>query len=138
MMGIARIVCAITIAAGVKSSEREPSGPERERIRYRTSPTTTGGKPKNALIRTTSSRRPRKGKIAMAVPIGKLTVAATTVAARLTLIESPTISRKSCNPVAILQKGNFSVGRTTRPVQQIAEKGQTGSARPTVEAAHCP
>jgi hypothetical protein len=33
-------------------------------------------------------------------PTGKLTTAAMTVAAKLTLIESPTISRKSPNQVA--------------------------------------
>src|ERR1700710_3092302 len=70
-------------------------------------PTTTGGKPKKALIKTTTSRRPRKGTIARAVPTGKLTAAAMAVAARLTLIESPTISRKSPNPWPIQQKGKI-------------------------------
>ena len=92
---VASMVCAITMAVGVKSSAREPKGPERERARYSTRPTTTGGKPKNALINTTISRRPRKRKIASTAPIGRLTPAAMAVAARLTLIESPTISRKS-------------------------------------------
>ena len=97
MIGIARMVCAITIAVGVKSSAREPRGPERERARYKTRPTTTGGNPKNALIKTTTSRRPQKGKIASAVPMGKLMAVAATVAAKLTLIDSATISRKLCN-----------------------------------------
>src|SRR5258708_2584672 len=96
-MGIARIVCAITMAVGVKSNARKPSGPECERARYKTRPTTTGGKPKNALIKTMTNRRPRNGKIARAVPIGKLMAVATAVAAKLTLIDSPTISRKSRN-----------------------------------------
>ena len=95
MIGIARMACAITIAVGVKSSAREPNGPERERARYNARPTTTGGNPKKALIKTTTSRRPRKGKIASAAPMGKLTPAAVAVAAKLTLIESLTISRKS-------------------------------------------
>jgi hypothetical protein len=96
-MGIARMVWAITMAAGVNSNSRKPSDPDLESARYRTNPTTTGGRPKNALIKTTTSRRPRKGKMASAAPVGMLTAAASTVAARLTLIESPTISRKSCN-----------------------------------------
>src|SRR5258708_27748731 len=102
MMGIARMVWAMTIAAGVKSSAREPRGPERERARYRTRPTTTGGKPKNALIKTTINRRPRKGKIARAAPTGKLIAVATTVAAMLTLIESVTISTKFCNSLLVM------------------------------------
>jgi hypothetical protein len=36
--------------------------------------------------------------------MGKLTIVAATVAAKLTLIESPTISRNSRNPVAIFKK----------------------------------
>ena len=104
MMGVARIACAITIAVGVKSNDRELSGPDRERARYKTKPTTTGGKPKNALIRTTNNLRPRKGKMAIAAPMGRLTIVAIAVAAKLTLIESPTIARKSCNLVAVLQK----------------------------------
>src|SRR5215212_1427952 len=59
-------------------------------------PTTTGGNPKNALIKTTNSRRPRNGKIARAVPIGKLINVARAVAARLTPIETATIWKKSC------------------------------------------
>ena len=96
------MVCAITIAVGVKSSAREPSGPERERARYSTRPTTTGGNPKNALIKTTTSRRPRKGKIARAVPTGKLMAVAAAVAAKLTLIDSATISKKLCNSLMVM------------------------------------
>ena len=33
MIGIARTVCAITMAVGVNSTEREPSGPDRESAR---------------------------------------------------------------------------------------------------------
>ena len=102
MIGVARIVCAITMAVGVKSSERKPSGPERERARYSTRPTTTGGNPKNALIKTTTSRRPRKGKIARAVPMGKLMAVAAAVAAKLTLIDSATISKKLCNSLMVM------------------------------------
>jgi hypothetical protein len=97
MIGIARIVCAITMAVGVKSRAREPSGPERERAKYSTRPTTTGGNPKNALIKTTINRRPRKAIIARAVPMGKLMAVAATVAAKLTLIDSATISKKFSN-----------------------------------------
>ena len=89
------MVWAITIAAGVNSSAREPNGPERERVRYSTRPTTTGGNPKNAFIRMTITRRPRKEKIARAVPAGKLIAVAAIVAARLMLIDSATISKKS-------------------------------------------
>jgi len=96
------MVCAITMAAGVKSNSRKPSGPERDSARYRISPTTTGGKPKNALIKTTIDRRPRKGKMARAVPRVRLIAAATAVAARLTLIESPTILAKSCNSLMVM------------------------------------
>src|SRR3954451_22707528 len=102
MIGIARMVCAITIAAGVNSNASEPSGPERDSARYSTSPTTTGGNPKNALIRTTTSRRPRNGKIASAVPIGKLIAVAAAVAARLTPIDNATISRKLCNSLMVM------------------------------------
>src|SRR6266436_67800 len=102
MMGIANIVCAMTIAAGVKSRAREPRGPERERARYSTRPTTTGGNPKNALIKTTTDRRPRKEKTARAVPTGKLTAVATTVAPTLTLIESATISTKFCDSLMVM------------------------------------
>jgi hypothetical protein len=42
----------MTIAVGVKRSARDPRGPERERARYRTRPTTTGGNPKKALIKS--------------------------------------------------------------------------------------
>ena len=65
-------------------------------------PTTTGGNPKNALIKTTTSRRPRKGKIASAVPTGKLMAVAATVAAKLTLIDSATISKKLCNSLMVM------------------------------------
>ncbi len=102
MIGMARMVCAITIAVGVNSSAKEPSGPERERARYSTRPTTTGGNPKNALIRTTISRRPRKEQIARAVPIGKLMAVAAAVAAKLTLIDSATISKKLCNSLMVM------------------------------------
>jgi hypothetical protein len=102
-MGIARVACAITLAIGVKSNSRKPSGPERDSARYSTNPTTTGGRPKNALTRTTIIRRPRKGTIARAVPKGKLTAAAKAVAAKLTPIESPTISKKSRNSIAMVQ-----------------------------------
>src|SRR6266852_584509 len=102
MMVIANIVCAMTIAAGVKSRAREPRGPERERARYSTRPTTTGGNPKNALIKTTTDRRPRKEKTARAVPTGKLTAVATTVAPTLTLIESATISTKFCDSLMVM------------------------------------
>jgi hypothetical protein len=115
IIGIARMVCAITIAVGVKSRAREPSGPERESARYRARPTTTGGNPKKALIKTTISRRPRKGKVASAAPMGRLTAVA--VAAKLTLIESPTISRKSLTQQPIQQKGNFNVGQETASAQ---------------------
>lgn len=96
------MVCAITMAVGVKSSEREPSGPERERAKYSTRPTTTGGNPKNALIKTTINRRPRKAKIARAVPMGKLMAVAATVAAKLTLIDSATISKKLFNSLMVM------------------------------------
>jgi hypothetical protein len=86
----------MTMAVGVKSSARDPRGPERERARYKTRPTTTGGSPKKALIKTTIKRRPRKEKIARTVPIGKLITVAAAVAAKLTLIESATISTKFC------------------------------------------
>jgi hypothetical protein len=49
------------------------------------------------LIKTTINRRPENGKIASAAPKGTPTPAAVAVAAKLTLIESPTISRKSRN-----------------------------------------
>jgi hypothetical protein len=52
------------------------SGPERDGARYSTGPTTTGGNPKNALIKTITSRRLLKGKIASAVPTGKLVAVA--------------------------------------------------------------
>jgi hypothetical protein len=81
---------------------RKPSGPERERTTYRTTPTTTGGNPKNALIKTTISRRPRNGKMARAVPIGKPIAVAAAVAAKLTLIDSATISRKFCNSLMVM------------------------------------
>jgi len=96
------MVCAITIAVGVNSSASEPSGPERESARYSTRPTTTGGNPKNALIKTTTSRRPRKGKIARAVPTGRLIAVAAAVAAKLTLIDSATISKKFCNSLVVM------------------------------------
>jgi hypothetical protein len=96
----------MTMAAGVKSSAREPRGPERERVRYRTRPTTTGGNPKKALTKTTIERRPRNGKIARAVPMGKLITVATAVAAKLTPIESATISAKFCNlPMMVMTLG---------------------------------
>jgi hypothetical protein len=53
----------------------------------------TGGSPKKALIKTTS-RRPQKGKMASAVPRGKLIAVAAAVAIKLTLIDNATISRK--------------------------------------------
>src|SRR3984893_13495221 len=134
MMGIARIVCAMTIAAGVKSSAREPRGPERERVRYRTRPTTTGGNPKNALIKTTIDRRPRNGKIARAVPTGKLSAVATTVAATLTLIESATISMKFCNSLVVMMpSGAWSMADHVSVLQLVliarSESGQTGFER---------
>ena len=91
----------MTMAAGVKSSARDPRGPERERARYRTRPTTTGGNPKKALIKTTIKRRPRKGQIARTVPVGKLITVAAAVATKLTLIESATISMKSCKSLIL-------------------------------------
>ena len=102
MMGIARMVCAMIMAVGVKSSARDPRGPERERARYRTSPTTTGGNPKKALIKTTIKRRPRKEQIARTVPMGKLITVAAAVAAKLTLIESATISTKFCKSLILV------------------------------------
>ncbi len=65
-------------------------------------PTTTGGNPKKALIKTTIKRRPRKGKIARTVPTGKLITVAAAVAAKLTLIESATISTKFCKSLIIV------------------------------------
>jgi len=54
-------------------------------------PTTTGGSPKKALLKTTTTRRPRNGKIASAVPSGKPIAVAAAVAIKLTLIDSATI-----------------------------------------------
>jgi hypothetical protein len=102
MIGIARIVCAITMAVGVKSSARDPKGPERERATYKTKPTTTGGSPKKALIKTTIKRRPPKEKMARIVPIGKLIAVAAAVAAKLMLIESATISTKFCKSLILV------------------------------------
>jgi len=102
MMEIARMVCAMTMAVGVKSSARDPRGPDRERVRYRTRPTPTGGNPKKALIKTTIKRRPRKAQIARTVPIGKLITVAAVVAAKLTLIESTTISTKFCKSLILV------------------------------------
>jgi hypothetical protein len=43
--GSAMITCAVIMPAGVKSQPRPPSGPLRDKNKYTTSPTTTGGKP---------------------------------------------------------------------------------------------
>src|SRR3954469_10325579 len=93
MIGVARMACAITMAEGVKSSSRKPNGPERDSAKYSTRPTTTGGNPNNALINMTNNLRPRNGKMASAVPSGKLSNVAIAVAAKLTPSESATISR---------------------------------------------
>jgi hypothetical protein len=90
------------MAVGVNSSARVPSGPDRESAKYSTRPMTTGGNPKSALIKTTTSRRPGKGKIARAVPTGKLMAVAMAVAAKLTLTDSATISRKLCNSLMVV------------------------------------
>src|SRR6185437_9272082 len=95
MIGMARIVCAIIMAEGVNSNPRKPSGPEWESARYRARPTTTGGRPKKALIKTTMARRPRNEKTASAAPTGRLIAAAINVAVTLMPIESPTISVNS-------------------------------------------
>ena len=55
MIGKISNVWAITIAGGVKSNPSDPSGPARESSRYTTNPTTTGGRPINAFIATSTA-----------------------------------------------------------------------------------
>src|SRR5258706_257652 len=92
MIGRISTVCAITIAEGVNRIPREPSGPARERRRYTTRPTTTGGSPMNAFRNTISVRRPGNRPTARAAPSGKPRSAAMPTAVRLTLRLSRTIS----------------------------------------------
>src|SRR6267143_69087 len=72
------------MAPGVKSKPNRPSGPERDSSRYKARPTATGGSPKNALDKTTRTRRAGKSYTASAAPSDKPTSVARAVAHRLT------------------------------------------------------
>src|SRR5713101_5737585 len=79
---------------GVKSKPVMPSGPDRDSSRYRASPTTTGGSPRNALVKMTSARRPGKEHTARAVPSDRPARVAKAVADRLTPRERATIRQR--------------------------------------------
>ena len=92
MIGRIRIDWAMTIAEGVKSIPRGPSGPARESKRYTSSPTTTSGKPISALSTTITVCRPGNLLTAIAAPIGKPSSAEIATAERLTRRLRRTIS----------------------------------------------
>jgi len=68
--GMTNRVWPMTIAHGVKSRLALPSGPWRDRIPYRTSPTTTVGSAISALSPCLNASLPANGVSAMTMPAG--------------------------------------------------------------------
>src|SRR6516162_2945649 len=79
------------MAIGVNSKPVTPTGPERHSKRYRARPTTTGGRPRNALVKITRGWRPGNEHTANAAPSDVPARVAREVAVRLTPRERPTI-----------------------------------------------
>ena len=80
MIGVISSVCAITMPAGVNSHPSDPNTPLRDSSRYTTKPTTTGGKPIDALSTTTIGTRSRLSVNATHAPSGSAISAAISVA----------------------------------------------------------
>ena len=76
MIGSTSSACAMIIAFGENRMPRNPSGPERDSSRKTARPTTTGGRPMNALMTTTIAVRPGKLTSARNAPSGSPTSAA--------------------------------------------------------------
>ena len=72
-----------------------PRGPDREKIKYKNKPTTTGGRPIIALRKVITSFLPLKLLIARIVPKGIANMPAIASELKLTFIESRRISIRS-------------------------------------------
>src|SRR6516225_7783621 len=77
------------MAIGVNSKPVTPTGPERDSKRYRARPTTTGGRPRNALVKITRGWRPGNEHTANAAP-----------SERPTICQNPSVSNTAQNPEA--------------------------------------
>ena len=86
-------VCAITIAVGVYSRPRPPSGPERHSRIVTTRPTTIGGTPMPVLTSASAIRRPRNRPNASNAATGSPSSSARTVAVIEILSDRPMISQ---------------------------------------------
>src|ERR1041385_4540051 len=111
MMGVTIVTCARIIAVGVNNSPNTPSGPERERSRYTTKPTTTGGRPIRALRTMAAVRRPGKCKSATAAPNGKPMIAAPATPVRLIRTDSRTISSSPASSRTISLRADWKASK---------------------------
>jgi hypothetical protein len=105
-IGVASTACAMIIAVGVNKRPAEPSGPARDSSRNTPSPATTGGRPRKALVSTTSAWRPRKRLTARKAPNGAPIKSAIRLAVRLTRSDSVTIPNSSGSPRTISENAD--------------------------------
>jgi hypothetical protein len=79
-MGVMRMACPIEMARGVKRSPNIPNGPDLDKSRKRTRPSTTVGIPRNALNDARMKRLPGKFFKPKITATGRLHMVAITVA----------------------------------------------------------
>ena len=91
------------IAAGVNKNPSPPMGPERDSIRYTTSPATTGGSPISAFTTTMTTDRPGNGFMASNAPAGIPITAAISTAVSETCNDTPTIPTNSGSRLVIIE-----------------------------------
>ena len=102
--GTTRMLCATTMAVGVKRMPRLPNGPDRLSSRYTSSPTTTEGSASNVLTPHTATRWPGKRATASQLPSARPNNAPTAQAVRLTRKDSATMpARRASNCVISCQ-----------------------------------
>ena len=89
MIGKIRKNWASTMAVGENNSPRNPSGPSRDRNKYNTKPTTTGGSPISAFKTTITPLRPGNRYTAKTAPKNNPDTAAIATAEMLTYIVRP-------------------------------------------------
>ena len=117
--GVVRSVWARTIPLGVKSHPQAPRGPDRDSIRYTSTPTITVGTPIRVLRVTIKAFLPLNSSVASRAPTGRPSKVPNKSAVRLTCRETSTMpitppskwasrlraSRKAVNMHSILSRG---------------------------------
>ena len=92
MRGTTSTTWAITMAVGVYSKPSSPKGPERDKSRYTTTPTTTEGSPMKPFATMASVCLPGKRPTARQAPAGRPISKPIATASPLTCSDSSAIS----------------------------------------------